>query len=289
MIKGENVSGKSLILLAKSISPSLGNKERIVAEFIANNWKELCDMSIKSLASKLGTSEATIIKVCKRLKCDGFYQLKKELYNYMLEDEPVIEDFSEDDSSATILQKVFNDAIAALHDTLSLLDLTEFDKAVNAVNDADKILFLGLGGSGSIAYDACHKFLKVGIVANYYTDTNLQLMAASLLGKNDVVIGISHSGQTKSVIDAMKSARENGAKTICITNYILSLITEVSDISLVTSSSNSPLIGENASARMVSLSILDAIYIAVVLKHFNSSMMNLKKTRDAVVDSRYNK
>lgn len=287
MNQEDSSPGKSLVLLAKSISPSLGNKERTVAEFIAENWREVSEANIKTLSKKLKVSEATITKVCKRLQCDGFYTLKKRLHDYILEDEQVIDDFSVNDTSTDILKKVFNQAIAALQDTLAILDLQEFNRAASAVNSACKLLLVGLGGSGSIAADACHKFLKVGMAANYYTDTNLQLMAASLLTKDDVIIGISHSGQTKSVIDAMKLAQKNGAKTVCITNYIRSPITEVSDISLVSSALNSPLTGENASARIVSLSILDALYMATVLKHFDNSMMNLEKTREAVINSRY--
>jgi len=287
MNQDDNSSGKSLVLLAKSISPSLGTKEQMVTEFIAENWREVSNTNIKELSKRLKVSEATIIKVCKRLNCDGFYMLKQKLHDYLLKNEQVIEDFNINDTPEEILKKVFNQAIAALQNTLTILDLKSFNQAVLAVNNARKILFIGLGGSGSIAADACHKFLKVGMMANYYTDTNLQLMAASLLTEGDVVIGISHSGQSKSVINAMKLAQKNGAKTVCITNYIRSPITDVSDISLVSSALNSPLTGENASARIVSLSILDALYMAVVLRHFDDSMTNLEKTRKSVISSRY--
>lgn len=280
-------SGKELILFARSISPSLRTKERKVATFIAENFKQVSEMNIKDLSSILSVSESTIIKVCKKLECDGFYELKKKLYNYAREEEEQLhEDFSVTDSPMEILKKVFYSSIAALQDTLAILQVDEFEKAVNSIIKANKILLFGVGGSGSIADDASHKFLKVGIDANYYRDTNLQAMAASLLDENGLAIGISHSGATKSVIDAMILAKNAGATTICITNYIKSPITDVADIKLISSARNSPLSGENASARIVQLSILDALYMATVLKNYDLSMKNLKKTRDAVINTK---
>ena len=57
----------------------------------------------------------------------------------------------------------------------------------------------------------------------------MQLMSTSLTNKNDVVIGISHSGTTKSVIEALKLSKAHGAKTICITNHALSPINNSSN------------------------------------------------------------
>jgi len=283
-------NGKELILFARSISPSLGTKERKVATFIAENFKQVSEISIKDLSSILSVSEATIIKVCKKLECGGFYKLKKELYNYVREEaDQLHEDFSITDSPNDILKKVFYSSIAALQDTLSILQMDEFESAVNAIIKANKILLLGVGGSGYIAGDASHKFLKVGIDANYYNDANLQAMSASLLTEKDLVIGISHSGKTKSVINALTLAKNAGATTICITNYIMSPITDVSDIKLVSSARNSPLSGENASARIVHLNILDALYTATVLNHYDSSMKNLEKTHNAVNNTKIGK
>lgn len=50
------------------------------------------------------------------------------------------------------------------------------------------------------------------------------------LKENDVVIGISSSGNTPYVIGALDYGRKHGAKTICITNTIESEVSQVSDI-----------------------------------------------------------
>jgi DNA-binding MurR/RpiR family transcriptional regulator len=283
--------GKEIIIYARSISPSLGNKERTVATFISDNYNELAKMTIHELANYLNVSESTIIKVCKKLKCDGYHSLRKELSNYVngsSNDDSIDDDLNRDDTPTDILEKVFSNTITALQDTLSILDKNEFHKAVDLFKNVNKVLLIGVGGSGAIADDISHKFLKVGIEAYAYRDTHLQSMAASLLGKNDIAIGISHSGNTKAVISALKIARNTGATTICVTNYIKSPITEVSDIKLVSFAKNSPLTGENAETRIVHLSILDALYNSVVINNYENSIDNLKKTRKSVSEGRIN-
>ena len=277
------MNGREIIIFARSLSPSLGTKERIVASYIAEHYKRVAEMTVNQLADFLKVSESSIIKVCKKLNIDGYYTLRRELKEYVDEQESELqEDFNQDDTPMDVVKKVFYDSILALQDTLSILNEDEFTRAVNAFDNVNKVLLFGLGGSGSIADDISHKFLKVGIDSYYYRDINMQAMAASMLKSGDVAIGISHSGSTKPVIDAMNVAKKAGATTICVTNYIKSPITEVADIKLVSSARNSLITGENAVTRIVHLNIMDALYVSVVLKHKDKAMENLKKTHDAV-------
>jgi DNA-binding MurR/RpiR family transcriptional regulator len=49
------------------------------------------------------------------------------------------------------------------------------------------------------------------LVADAYGDAHLQAMAAASLAKGDVAIGLSHSGSTRDVVDALAAARKSGA------------------------------------------------------------------------------
>ncbi|MGJ9385989.1 SIS domain-containing protein [Salipaludibacillus sp. CF4.18] len=281
------LDGRDIIIYARSILPSLSQKERIIAEFIVSNYADLSKMTISDLSEKLKVSEATIVKLSKKLQCEGYLTLKKILSEYSLnEDEYYQEEFYESDEFEDIFKKVFNNSIIALQDTLLGFDKEEFKRAVDAFLKAKKVLLLGVGGSGTIADDIAHKFLKVGIDAQSYRDTHMQSMAASLLKENDIAIGISHSGSTAAVNYALQTAKEVGATTICVTNHVKSPITENSDINLVSYANNSPLTGENAVTRIVHLNILDALYNSVVLANYDKTYNNLKRTNSAVENQR---
>lgn len=52
--------------------------------------------------------------------------------------------------------------------------------------------------------------------------------------KNDVVIGVSQSGETADTIAALKIAKEKGAKTFCLTNVLGSSLTRMAETTLYT-------------------------------------------------------
>ncbi|RWQ59480.1 MAG: SIS domain-containing protein, partial [Mesorhizobium sp.] len=67
---------------------------------------------------------------------------------------------------------------------------------------------------------------------------------------------------TSAVIDAIQLARKSGARTLAITNYDNSPLADVADIVLCSTAQGSPLMGENAAARIAQLNILDALFVA---------------------------
>lgn len=109
------------------------------------------------------------------------------------------EEVSVEDSMVTVAKKVFHSHITGLQDTLHLLNDTALEQAVKVLQEASRIEFYGNGGSGIIAMDAYHKFMRTGISCIAHTDSHFQIMGAGLLSKNSVVIGISHSGSNKGL------------------------------------------------------------------------------------------
>jgi len=114
----------------------------------------------------------------------------------------------------------------------------------------------------------------------------MMLMSASLLGADDIAIGFSHSGNTTAVIDAIQLARKSGARTIAVTNYGGSPLAQIADIVLCSTAQGSPLMGENAAARIAQLNILDALFMAVAQRNYQTAEKNLEKTMSAVASKR---
>jgi RpiR family transcriptional regulator, carbohydrate utilization regulator len=129
------------------------------------------------------------------------------------------EKINEGDSVKIVGEKVFRSNIKTLEDTLQILDEQALQRAVSAILKANRVEFYGSGGSGIIALDAYHKFIRTGIPCHAHSDAHLQLMSASQLTEKDVAVLISHSGKTKDTLDVMEVAKENGATTIGITNF----------------------------------------------------------------------
>ncbi|WP_332302748.1 MurR/RpiR family transcriptional regulator [Rhizobium sp. GR12] len=245
------------------------------------------DTSLKEIATDAGVSEAMVVKITKKLGFAGYREFRNALAQYnKLPTAEMHQELSVDDTSEEIIQKVFRTSIQALEETLAIMDVSAFDRAADLIHGARQRDFYGVGGSAQIARDVAHKFLRIGVRASTYDDSHMMLMSASLLGNDDIAVGFSHSGNTMAVIEAMQLARRNGARTIAITNYNESPLAQHADVVLCSTAQGSPLMGENAAARIAQLNILDAVFVAVAQRDYGAAENNLEKTMAAVASKR---
>ncbi|NLW56642.1 MAG: MurR/RpiR family transcriptional regulator [Firmicutes bacterium] len=267
---------------------SFRQSERKAAEYILAHTTEVINLPITQLAEQIGVSEATIVRMCKKVGFRGFQELKIAL---AMETVPplktVHEAIQEDDDTASVLQKVFFANISAMESTLNVLSIGELDRAVEAIAAAERIYLFGVGGSAPIAIDAAHKLMKTGKAVIAYTDTHMQAMAASLMQAGDVVIGISHSGSSRDIIESLELARKNGAVTIGLTNHARAPMDRVLDIKLSTCSNETFYRTESTSSRIAQLSIIDTLFIVLSLRQLEQALDNLQRTREAIVPKRY--
>jgi DNA-binding MurR/RpiR family transcriptional regulator len=119
-----------------------------------------------------------------------------------------------------------------------------------------------------------------------FDDAHMMMMSAALLTPDDVVVAYSHSGTTAAVIDALELARRNGARTIAVTNYADSPLARLADVVLCSTAQNSPLLGENATARIAQLNLLDALFVATAQRDRKTADANLSRTMRAVQSKR---
>lgn len=91
------------------------------------------------------------------------------------------------------------------------------------------------------------------------------------------------------MLESLQLARKNGARTIAITNYNGSPLAQQAEIVLCSTAQGSPLMGENAAARIAQLNILDAVFVAVAQRDYRAAEKNLERTMAAVASKRKDK
>jgi DNA-binding MurR/RpiR family transcriptional regulator len=242
---------------------------------------------LKSVAEDAGVSEAMIVKIVKKLGFSGFRDFRTALDDYnRLPTADLHQELSPEDTGREIAQKVFRTSIHALEETLSIFDPEGFERAADLIFHARQRDLYGIGGSAQIARDVAHKFLRIGIRTSVFDDAHMMLMSAALLGEGDVAIGFSHSGTTTAVIEPLELARRRGARIIVLTNYATSPLAAMADVVLCSTAQGSPLLGENAAARIAQLVIFDAVFAAVAQRDVNAAERNLAATMNAVTTKR---
>jgi len=282
------ISTQNVIVKIKAIYSSLSSKEKAVADYILKNPQEIIHLSITEFSENSSVAEATIFRFCKRLGFRGYQAFKIALASEVVEPiKNIHEEIKEEDEVLTLAEKVFTGHIEAIKDTLNLLDGQVLENIVETLSRATRIDFYGSGGSSAIAMDAYHKFLRTGINCHAHSDGHQQIISAALLGPGQAAIGISHSGSNKDVIEALRIAKANGAATIAITNHYKSPLTKEADYVLYTTSRETYFRSEALASRLVQLSLIDVLHVAVSVRKQEETLGNLQKIREAISIKRY--
>ncbi len=267
--------------------PRFSVTERKIADYILKNPNKIIHSSINQLAEDLNVADSTVFRFCKRIGYKGYQAMKIALASEIVEPvKDIHEQVNEGDTVDTIAAKVIRSNIETLEQTLRIIDEDLLLEAVEKLTAARSIHFFGSGGSSTVALDAYHKFVRTGLPVQTVTDTHLQLMAASQLNEKDCAILISHSGSSKDILHILNVLKTNKVNTIAITNYAKSTLSSSVDIPLFTSSTETEFKTEAFSSRIAQLSLVDVLYVNVLLKKGDEGQEALKKMREAILVKR---
>ncbi len=278
---------ESTIHRIRRLYPEMGPGEKKIADYILNNTSNILECSVTTLAKLSGCGDATVVRFSRRVGYDGFQALKIGIAGEMGATSSVSSEIGTDDTCFEIYKKHVEDIRYTLQNTETVLDADMLERAAKSIMNAQRIVIFGLGNSAAIATDAAHKLLRVGLNAQACCDNHLQAIIASHLDRNSVVIGISHSGSSKDVVEALRLSKIGNATTICITNYDSSPIVAASDIALFTKSEETRYSILALSSRIAQLAILDAIYTYIVIHSDKASLQAIYKTEYSLQNKKY--
>jgi DNA-binding MurR/RpiR family transcriptional regulator len=215
-----------------SVIPALVPSEQRVARAVVEHPEDVAMMSAADLASRTGTSAATVIRACQSLGFKGFQHLRLLLLRDLPSRiEPMVG--GHEGAPREWLPAMFRSAGEELANALAPLDFDEFDKAVTAMAGARRLLIVGNGASSPIAQLARLGFLNSSRPSEAPADAVVQQLTARSLGAGDVCICISGSGSNSITLTSAESAAGAGATVVGITSYQRSRLHELSDITLV--------------------------------------------------------
>jgi RpiR family carbohydrate utilization transcriptional regulator len=266
----------------------LRDSEKKVALVVLESPDKVIYQSISELAENAGTSEPTVLRFCRALGFQGYHDLKIRLAQDLVpEVKNIHEEVTPGDDAATLIRKVLNTNALAISNTLDTLDPAATDKAIQALARADRIEFIGFGGSAAVAMDARHKFFRLGIPCTWQDDPHMQVMSAALMGPRSVVVAISHSGSTKDVVETLEIAKQAGATTIAIVSHRKAPVATTADIALCVHARETGFKPEPMSTRIAHLSVIDVLSVGVALRKSRTFVASVQKTRKALVNKRY--
>ncbi|MDX8047565.1 MurR/RpiR family transcriptional regulator [Gracilibacillus sp. S3-1-1] len=267
--------------------PKFSVTERKIADYILKKPNQIIHSSINQLAEDLDVADSTVFRFCKRIGYKGYQAMKIALASEVVSSmQDIHEEVRHDDEMNNVAAKVFHTNMKALEETLKLIDEEQLQKAVDMLLSSRQIHFYGSGGSNTVALDAYHKFIRTGLPVQASVDTHFQLMSASQLDEQDCAVLISHSGSSKDILHILNILKKQNVKTIAITNFAKSTLSTAVHIPLYTSSGETDFRTEAFSSRIAQLTLLDLLYVNVLMNRGEEGREALNKMREAITIKR---
>ncbi|MEL7537075.1 MAG: MurR/RpiR family transcriptional regulator [Pseudomonadota bacterium] len=265
---------------------SLPAAEARVGRWILAHPRETLRASVRALATAAGTSEPTVIRFCRRLGLPGYRELKLRLAADLSRPTSAMHrDVEATDTLSDAVGKVLDQSIAALIELRDDSATLPFAAAVDALAAARQVVFVGEGASGRVAEDVWHKFFRLGRPSVYATDGPTIRQLAAVCTPADVLVAISHSGESTTSIAAASLGRARGATTIAVSKRGSPLI-EAVDIGFACSADEDTSVFTPMSSRLTQLAVFDALHVALALALGESAETALRQSKAALTGSR---
>ena len=260
-------------------SKKLSRTEKEIAQYMLRNEDSIENCSIQALAQSIGVGVASIVRFSKALGYNGFTDMKFQIeQGRLVLDRNDVGVLPKDDAN-TVKQKVLNYAQTYLEKCIIDVNNNTLELVSEAIARAGKVGIIGAGSANGIAHAAVSMFMSMGVMAMSGSDPLVKLRSAAYFDPGDVFIGLSFSGYSKSVGDALYFAKENGATTVLITAYRNSLLGKYASYELYTparSRGNSLNISTTGMGQLALLQILQAMVYQKNIPHISAREKRLK-------------
>lgn len=197
------------------------DKERSIADYILKEGNNIRNMNISVLAATVGVSDGTITRFCKKVGQKSFAELKIQLGSAGAGNKiPHSDD---------LVSQVYDFYKTVIEHSNQMIDRKALEYLADQIAAAGNIYIFGVGSSGLTACETMLRLSRMGFHVQSVTDSHLMVIYSSILGPGDLVIAISISGETAEVINAVRAAKQNGAKIIGLTSFTDSTIAQCAD------------------------------------------------------------
>lgn len=252
-------------MLVEELLPSLGIQEGKIAKWMIENEEDVVNTPIKDIASICSVSQPSVVRLCKKLGCNGIKELKI-LVDSLKANSENSNPCTFDDEPKEIFKKVFSSSLESIERTFSDISFSEIESSSEKIINSSTISVFGIGGSAFVARHLSDQLLRLGLKSMCFTDSFSIESSASNYSKDDLVIFISRQGESKSLLEKAKKAKNLGAHILTITTVENSTLFLLSDSALKVSENQYILDDRNSYSRLGEIALIEALYIMCAKK-----------------------
>lgn len=249
--------------------PALPELQQRIARWVLEDPIAATRLSALQLATAVGVSQPTVTRFCQSLGLASYQSLliglAREAGRAQAQDAAsadYVDDESDNDVDSVIrtLARVDVDAMQL---AARRLDRDAVEQAALLIAGARQVDLYGAGASGLMARELQLRLYRIGLHAFAWTEVHSAAISAALRKEGDVVIAVSASGRTPETLDAVNTARAQGAKTIALTGNAQSPLALAADLSLTAFGHETPFRSASFAARHAQLLVIDVLFTRV--------------------------
>lgn len=261
----------------------LRDTEARVAQVVLDKGADLVRLSVSDVAALAGTAPSSVVRACQRLGFRGYQELKI----VAAAQAPAPEPSREPDPAARALADTIRAGREALDGVAATVTPQDLRAAAELIDAAPRILVAGAGLSGAVALDTAYRLRALGCAVDAPADPLTAQLAASQLTPAGVCLAISHTGATRSTVDAARRARQAGARVVAVTSYARSPLSEAADRTLVAGGQDLVFGLETVASRLAHLTVIDALALTLLGLRGEPAEAALRLSADVTVDHSY--
>lgn len=242
--------------------------EKKVADFILKNPNVAVNSNVSELANYSGVSDATVIRLCKHLGYNGYYQMKICLSRDIGRQQESLKTTDQMDTSMAGGFKRLAESVLVAG---AALEEKVFKECIELIKECSVLHLVATGNTTPLCLYYGPRLERLGIRCTYSMLAEHYLNHINLSQKSDVVLGISGSGTSINVVKALELAKEKQLKTIAITGYRYSPVSKIADYLLLSSSGNT---NSNRHLQISRLSEMAVLEVLVQTLEYELSAQN---------------
>ncbi len=219
---------------------SLSKGQKLIAEFIINNYDKAAFMTAATLGQNVNVSESTVVRFANTLGYEGYRELQKELHELIKNKLTTVQRLTmvnEYSNKENALKKVMEKDMENIDKTINETGYSAFQDAIDLILNAENVYILGLRSSsflaGYLGFYLNFLIKNVKVISSGPNDVFEQLLKSD---SKDLIIGISYPRYSRRTLESLDFCKEKGCKIISITDSLISPAAKYSDISLIASS-----------------------------------------------------
>ena len=256
---------------------------RLVAEYLTHHSDEAQYLSISSLAKECNVAEATVFRFCRALGFEGYHEMRIALAQANATGALLNQqELRPDASTASLCEHAHALFLTAINGTQNALSTEAVEKAVALMREANQVFCFGQGGSMLLANDICARFASLTTKFRTAGDSHFQLLTASLMGPEDVVLFVSYSGATRDMMETLRTAKSAGAKVILLTHYEDSPGAALADVVLLCGAQESPLDSGSIPIKVAVLYVAEVLLLRYKLNDPEAATLAQDRTSEAL-------